>query len=90
MRADGKWCLPVPGEPWEPPRSISGLMELPDGRFVAVDDKATDEHYRLGAELARKRLPRCKRGSTNWCWYRAVIAEHERRRLAVVTGGRAS
>ncbi len=46
-------------------------MELPDGRFVAVDDEATDEHYRLGAELARKRIRR---------WYWAVLAEYERRR----------
>lgn len=85
-----RWCLPVPVELGQPPASIEGFMELPDGRFVAVDHRATDEHYRLGADLARKRLPRCKRGSTNWHWYRAVITEHERRRharLTVLPGG---
>ncbi len=71
-----EWCLPVPGTM---NGTISGFMELPDGRFVAVDDRATDEHYALGADLARKRIGRCRAGSTNWHWYRAVIAEDERR-----------
>lgn len=77
-----QYGLPVPDCPW---RSITGLMELPDGRFVAVDERASDEHYALGAELARKRIRRCRQGSTNWHWYRAVIAEHERRRRLVLT-----
>jgi hypothetical protein len=74
-----RWCLPVPDGAGGYQGSIEGRMELPGGLFVAVDDRATDDDYRLGADLARKRLPRCKRGSTNWHWYRAVIAEHERR-----------
>lgn len=80
-------CLPVPGVPGA---TVSGFMELPDGCFVAVDDRATDDDYRLGAELAHKRIRRCRPGSTNWHWYRAVIAEHERRRRArftVLPGG---
>lgn len=74
-----RWCLPVPDGSGGYQGSITGLMELPDGTFVAVDDRATTELYALGADLARKRIGRCRPGSTNWHWYRAVIAEHERR-----------
>lgn len=31
--------------------------------------------------FARRRINRCRRGSTNWLWYRAVLAEHGRRQL---------
>lgn len=70
---------------------LRGLLELPDDDFVALE-AATDQHFALAAELAAKRLPRCKFGSVNWHWYHAVIAEHEARRrgrITVIIGGEA-
>jgi len=83
----GPGCLPLPDAPG---CTISGFMELPDGRFGPVDERATDEQFDLGAELARRRINRCRRGSTNWLWYRSVLAEHGRRRgvpLIALPGG---
>lgn len=64
-------------------------LELPRGYFVSLLI-ATDHDYTQAAHLATSRLRRCRPGSLNWHWYRAVIAEHERRRharLTVLPGG---
>lgn len=64
-------------------------LELPGGLFKSVD-LATDDDYRAAAEVARKRLSRCRPGSDTYWWHRAVVAESDRRsraRFVVIPGG---
>lgn len=83
---DGFVYLPVEGG-----RVGVRAIECPGDLFVCPT-VATDEDWRSAAELAQKRLRRCRAGSGRWWSYTAVITEQARRRrgrLAVLPGGAA-
>jgi len=62
---------------------VGGILERADHYFVSLD-RATDEDFRSAAELARRRILRCKLGSDRWWWYTCVIFTQERPRLHLV------
>ena len=81
MSAPEMLWLPIPGQPG---RTIGAVaLELSGDCYVGLQC-ANNEHYTAAAGLARKRLRRCKPGSTRWSWYTAVIAEDRRRRRSAL------